>query len=150
MLEQEAYTIVWGTEAFEKFLWGRPFTIHTDHRALQFLFQGPAKAERTRRSSKLIRWAEQLSAFNYTVEHVKGASNQFADALSRLPTLGTESTLPKPTKDITLKRIVAEGSTLDKLQSATKNYLILQQVIPFVNGHWPGKAQLTTDLLPYH
>ncbi len=36
-LEQEAYAIVWGTEAFEKFLWGRPFTIRTDHRALQFL-----------------------------------------------------------------------------------------------------------------
>ncbi len=44
-LEQEAYAIVRGTESFKKFLWGRPFIIRTDHRALQFLFQGPAKAE---------------------------------------------------------------------------------------------------------
>ncbi len=32
-LKQEACAIVWGTEAFDKFLWGRPFTIHTNHRA---------------------------------------------------------------------------------------------------------------------
>ncbi len=126
MLEQEAYAIVWGTEAFEKFLWGRPFMIHTDHRVLQFLLQGPANAERTHWSSKLNRWAEHLSAFDYTVKHVKGSSNQFADALSRLPISGTESALPEPTKGITLKRIMAEGITLDMLQSATKNDLILQ------------------------
>ncbi len=71
VLQQEAYAIVWGTEAFEKFLWGWPFVIHTDHRVLQFFFQGPAKAEHTHWSSKLIRWAERLSTFNYSVEHVK-------------------------------------------------------------------------------
>ncbi len=64
--------------------------------------------------------------------------------------LRTESALPELTKDTTLKRIAAEGITFGKLQSATRDDLILQQVIPFVNGHWPGKAQLTTDLLPYH
>ncbi len=31
MLEQEAYAIVWGMEAFEKFLWGHPFIICMDH-----------------------------------------------------------------------------------------------------------------------
>ncbi len=117
---------------------------------LQFSFQGPAKAEHTCRSCKLICWAERLSAFDYTVKHVKGSSNQFADALSRLALSGTNSALPEPTKDITLKRIVAEGITLDKLQSTTKDDPILQQVIPFVNGHGPGKAQLMTDLLPYY
>ncbi len=75
-LEQKAHAIVWGTEAFEKFLWGHPFIIHTDHRVLQFLFQGPAKAKHMCQSSKLICWAERLSAFDYSVEHVKGASNQ--------------------------------------------------------------------------
>ncbi len=98
----------------------------------------------------LICWAELLSAFDYTVEHVKGSSNQFANALSRLPISGTKSALPEPTNDITLNRIMAEGITLDKLQSATKDDPILQKVIPFVNGHWPGKAQLMTELLPYH
>ncbi len=147
MLEQEAYTIVWGMEAFEKFLWGWPFVICTDHWALQFMFQGAAKAERTHRSSKLIRWAERLSAFIYSVEHVKGSRNQFADALSRLPLPSTESILPKLTRDITLKRIAAEGMALSKLQAATAEDPILQQVIPFVNGHLPAKMMVPPDLL---
>ncbi len=108
MLEQEAYTIVWGMEAFEKFLWGCPFIICMDHQALQFLFQGPAKAECMHRSSKLICWAEHLSAFYYSVEHIQGSQNQFADALICLPLLNSESALPELTRDITLKRIAAE------------------------------------------
>ncbi len=150
MLEQEAYAIVWWMESFEKFLWGRPFIIRMDHRALQFLFQGPAKVECTRRSSKLIRWAERLSTFDYRVEHVKGTSNQFADAISHLPLQNTESALPELTKDVTLKRIAVEGMTLDKLQNATKDDPVLQQVIPLVNGHWPAKAQIPPNLLAYH
>ncbi len=78
-------------------------------------------------SSKLIQWAEQLSAFDYAVEHVKGSNNQFADALSRLPLLDSESALPEPAKDIMLKRIAAEGITLSKVQSATEEDPILQR-----------------------
>ncbi len=82
-LEQEAYAIVWGMQSFEKFLWGHLFIIRIDHRALQFLFQGPPKAERTHRSSKLVCWAEHLSPFDYMIEQVKGADadNKFADTL---------------------------------------------------------------------
>ncbi len=79
--------------------------IHVDHQALQFLFQGPAKAECTCQKSKLIHWAERLSAFDYAVEHVKGSSNQLGNPLSHLPLESPESALLELTKDITLKRI---------------------------------------------
>ncbi len=121
-----------------------------DHRALQFLFQGPAKAKRMHRSSKLIRWADRLSAFDYSVEYIKGSSNQFADALSYLPLQSTESALPKLTRDLTLKQITLEGIMLDKLQNATKDDPTLQQVIPLVNGHWPAKVLIPPNLLTYY
>ncbi len=103
-----------------------------------------------RRSSKLICWSERLSAFDFSVEHVKGSCNQFADALSHLPLKSTESALPELTKDITLKRITAEGVMLDNLQVATKNDPVLSQIIPLVNGHWPAKAQVPPNLLAYY
>ncbi len=53
-------------------------------------------------------------------------------------------------QDILLKRIAAEGMTLTKLQSATAEDPILQQVIPFVNGHWPAKTMVPPDLLAYY
>ncbi len=114
------------------------------------MLQGPAKAECTCRSSKLIHWAERLSAFDYSVEHVKGSCNQFADALSCLPLQSTESALPELTKDVTLKRIAVEGITLDKLQIVTKDDPVLPQIIPFVNGHWPAKAQVPSNLPAYY
>ncbi len=149
-LEPEAYAIVWGMESLGKFLWGRLFTICTDHRALQFLFQGPAKAEQTCRSSKLVRWAERLSVFDYTVEHVKGTDNKFADMLSCLPMQSNKAALPEVTQDCTLKWIVAEGIMLSKLQTATKDNSVLGQIIPVVNGHWPHKSQVPTGLLLYY
>ncbi len=67
------------------------------------------------RSSKLIRWAEHLSAFNYSVEHVKGSQNQFADALSRLPLPSTKGALPELTRDLTLEHIAAEGMMMTQI-----------------------------------
>ena len=31
-------------------------------------------------------WLEFLSQFDFTIEHIKGRENVFADALSRIPT----------------------------------------------------------------
>ncbi len=84
------------------------------------------------------------------VVHVKGTDNKFADAFSRLPLQNSETALPELSRDITLKRIAAEGITLSRLQAATKDDPVLKQVIPFVNGHWPHKSQVPTDLLPYY
>ncbi len=74
-----------GGEKFERCLWGHHFTLHTDHHALTFLFQGPTKAEHTHHSSKLMQWAEHLSAFDFDVQYVRGLDNIIADALSQLP-----------------------------------------------------------------
>ncbi len=149
-LEQEGLACVWGTEKFEKFLWGRPFTLHTDHRALKQLLQGPAKAEKNHRSIKLIHWAEHLGAFNFTGQHVPGKDNSFTDALSRLPLPRSTFTLPELSHDIILKRVATDGITLTEIQNSTKSDPVLQQVIGFVKKHWAGKNQITWALTPYY
>ncbi len=110
-LEQESYAIIWGTELFEKCLWGRLLIICTDHGALQFLFQGPTKAERMQRSSKLlVHWAELLSTFDYNIEHAKGTDNKFADVLSHLPLHNSETALPELSRDIHWSTLQPRGS----------------------------------------
>ncbi len=74
------------------------------------------------------------------VKYVKGADNIFADVLSHLPLQNSETVLSELSRDITLKWIVAEGITLSKLQSAMWDDPVLEEVIPFVSGHWPHKA----------
>ncbi len=149
-VEQEALACVWGAEKFERFPWGRHFTLRTDHQALTFLFQGPAKAEHTRRSSKLVQWAEQLAAFDFDVQYIWGLDNAVADALSRLLLPSSDYALPKACHDIMLKRIMGDDLTLDELQAATAGDEMLQEVVRYVQTQWPPKQNVSATLLPYY
>lgn len=68
---------LFATKQFRCYLYGRTFTVYTDHRALKWLLnlQDP--------SSRLTRWAIKLSEYDYVVEHRPGSQMCHADALSR-------------------------------------------------------------------
>ena len=75
----EAGAIVNGIKKFRHMLWGTPFTLLTDHRALQYM---ESIRERTARGG---RWAEFLSAFDINVVYKKGSAHGNADGPSRNP-----------------------------------------------------------------
>ncbi|CAK1591326.1 unnamed protein product [Parnassius mnemosyne] len=77
--EKECLAIVFGTKAFRPYLYGRTFTIVTDHKPLQWLFSCKDPG------SRLIRWRLKLEEFDYIIVHKKGKINTNADALSRFP-----------------------------------------------------------------
>lgn len=77
-IEKELLAIVWATKYFRPYLYGRQFTIVTDHKPLQWLFNLKEP------SSKLVRWRLKLEEFDYKVEYKKGILNGNADALSRV------------------------------------------------------------------
>lgn len=83
--EKELLAIVNSVEHFRPYLFGQQFTIYTDHRPLQWLFncQNP--------SSKLVRWRLRLSEYQYTIKYKPGRVNSNADGLSRLPVNSEES-----------------------------------------------------------
>ncbi len=99
---------------------------------LTFLFQGSAKAEQTRHSSKLVRWVEHLSAFDFDVLYVRGLDNVIANVLSWLPLLSSGYALPKISHDVTLKCITSEGLTLSELQTTTAEDETLKAVLGYV------------------
>lgn len=77
-IEQELSAIHWAVNHFRPYLYGRKFTIRTDHNPLVYLFslKNPA--------SKLTRMRLDLEEFSFDIEHVKGKQNTSADALSRV------------------------------------------------------------------
>ena len=68
----EALAILSAVNHFVHFLWGRPFTIVTDHRAL-VSFQ----------SSKVLNRRLKLADFNFSIVYRPGKLNGGADGLSR-------------------------------------------------------------------
>ena len=79
-VEKECLAIKLGVQAYKVYLLGRPFEIHTDHRALVWL----DRLKET--NSRLTRWSLALQPFDFKVCHRSGKLNANADALSRAAT----------------------------------------------------------------
>jgi RNase H-like domain found in reverse transcriptase/Integrase core domain/Reverse transcriptase (RNA-dependent DNA polymerase)/Chromo (CHRromatin Organisation MOdifier) domain len=85
-VEKEAFAIV-ATCTRLDYLLMRPdgFSLFTDHRNLIYIFnpRGCNSGLSSHTASKLLRWALKLCSFNYTIEHISGDDNCWADLLSR-------------------------------------------------------------------
>ena len=74
---RELLAVIKAVGHFKPYLYGRPFTLRTDHASLMWLCQ------RKEPSNQVARWLEILSEFRYKVEHRPGNKHGNADALSR-------------------------------------------------------------------
>ena len=72
-----------GVKRFHQFLYGRKFTLVTDHKPLQAIL-GPKSAVPTLAAARMQRWALLLSAYDYDLMCCKSGEHANADGLSRL------------------------------------------------------------------
>ncbi|KRY23882.1 Transposon Ty3-G Gag-Pol polyprotein [Trichinella patagoniensis] len=74
---REMLALVWATQHFRPYLYGRRFIARTDHNSLRWLrnFREP--------EGQVARWLERLAEFDFEVVHRAGRKHQNADALSR-------------------------------------------------------------------
>lgn len=77
-IQKELLSVVWSVKYFRPYLFGRKFTIMTDHKPLIYLFsiRDP--------SSRLLKFRLQLEEYDYNIVYIKGKDNVIADALSRI------------------------------------------------------------------
>ncbi|XP_036140388.1 uncharacterized protein LOC118644842 [Monomorium pharaonis] len=78
-IEKECLVIVYCVNHFRPYLYGKRFTIITDHKPLVWLnsIKDP--------SSRLWKWRNKLSEYDFEIKYKKGTLNNNADALSRNP-----------------------------------------------------------------
>ena len=83
-IEREALSSVYGVKKFHQFLYGRKFTLVTNHQPLLALL-GPKAAIPTMAAARMQRWAIVLSAYDYQIEYRRSEKRRNCDALSRMP-----------------------------------------------------------------
>jgi hypothetical protein len=80
-MEREALAVVFGCERFHLYLAGTEFTIITDHKPLEPMFNNPFTAL----PARIERWVLRLQQYHMNVEYSPGKDNP-ADYASRHPT----------------------------------------------------------------
>lgn len=78
IIEKELMAIHFAVTVLRPYLYGRPFTVYSDHKPLIYLYK------LNNPSSKLTRIRLDIEEYNFDVVHIKGTDNVVADALSRI------------------------------------------------------------------
>ncbi|EIE92710.1 hypothetical protein RO3G_17422 [Rhizopus delemar RA 99-880] len=94
--KRELLAVIFALKKFHPFLWGNPFTLYTDHKALTYLHTQPVA------NAMMINWLDTILDYNFKIIHRPGIQNILPDALSRL--FEPEKTLEGDNK--TIKTIV--------------------------------------------
>ncbi|SAL97143.1 hypothetical protein, partial, partial [Absidia glauca] len=76
--KKELLAIIFALNKFHQHLWGRHFTLYTDHKALVYIHS------QRDLNAMLTKWFDTLLDYNFDVVHLPGMDNVLPDALSRL------------------------------------------------------------------
>ena len=144
-IEKELLSIVYGMQKFHQFTYGRPVTIHNDHKPLQAIQKKPLSKVPMRLQRMLMR----LNDYNYTIIHVPGRDMHLADTLSRAyPEAHEKGTLFDHVNTVIVTDLTA--AELSELQvSIDKDSQLCELREAILNG-WPeNKVDCPPVLTPY-
>ena len=139
-LDKEGLAIIFGVKRFHQYLLGRHFTILSDHKPLQHLFDD-SRAIPQMASARLQRWALTLGAYDYSIVYKPGKDHANADMCSRLPLPTSLTETPVPAELVFLmEQLNASPVTAGQVKAWTDKDTILSRVhdailrgLPF---HW--------------
>ena len=123
--ELELLRVVWAIEYFKCYLFGKNFTVLTDHRALLSVL----KSHRSNKSynSRLTRWIDRLLPFDFNIEHIPGTRMGLVDFISRQPNQRAIS--------ITQYDEEFMVATISRIRDASTSFSCHPHKIPFHKRH---------------
>ena len=139
-VEKEALSLIFGVKRFHAYLYGRPFTLITDHKPLTAIL-GPKKGIPPLTAARLQRWSWILSAYQYTIEFRPTDKHANADGLSHLPLKETGSEENDlASKIFNISQLEALPITIRHLRAATHSDILLSKVYRYTKRGWPQRV----------
>ena len=135
-IDKEALALIYGVKKFHDYLFGRKFTLVTDHQPLTSIF-GPKKGVPAVAAARLQRWSLLLAAYDYDIEFRSTKAHGSADALSRLPLPVSTALVPSETQLCNIRKIETLPVTSKQIRTATQRDPTLSKVKRYVLRGWP-------------
>ena len=147
-IDKEAPTTVWGVKKFHNYLFGRDFTLLTDHEPLTSIFQ-PSKSLPAVTAARLQRYALFLAGFDYSIRYKNTKLHGNADGLFRLP-LHSETTEGEldPVGLFYAKQFEPLPVTAEQVKLETQKDPLLVKVHELVMKGWSTPQE--EEIKPYY
>ncbi|XP_056008456.1 uncharacterized protein K02A2.6-like [Ostrea edulis] len=148
-IDREALGIVWGVKRFNTYLYGKHFTLLTDHKPLVSIFH-PEKAISTTSAARMQRYALFLSGYDYEIMYKNTKTHGNADSLSRLPLSECETSEDTSVDIMYMSQIEQLPITSAKIKQKTGRDTVLSHVYESVMNGWITYIKSEDkDLYPY-
>ncbi|KAM7312980.1 uncharacterized protein ISCGN_002903 [Ixodes scapularis] len=139
-LEKEALAIIFGIKKFHLYIYGRVFTLVTDHKPLQTIL-GPKTGIPSIAAARLQRWAVTLSAYKYSLVYKRSSDNAEADFCSRFPLESGKDDSCEGEESFYALRLESMPVSSQEIARATSRDPLLCQVLEYTSMGWPTHVQ---------
>ena len=134
--------VIFGLNKFHNYVYGKAISIITDHKSLTFIVKKPLSKASQRIQSMLLK----IQDYNFDLQYKQGTRIPVADALSRSPSIETNSTVTVNN----LIEIPLNKNSLLKFKHATEEDQVLKQLKNVISSGWPqNKEDLTPEFRSY-
>ena len=130
-VEKEALSLIFCIHKFHQYLYGRTFTIITDHKPWTTILS-PEQGIPTLSAARMQRWALLLSAYSYIIQFQSTQSHGNANGLSCLPLQEVRNQLPEDASIFNLAQMDSLPVQSAKLMASTRVGHQLKRVLHFV------------------
>ncbi|XP_033740319.1 uncharacterized protein K02A2.6-like [Pecten maximus] len=148
-IDKEALGLIWGVKHFYNYVFGRKFTLITDHKPLVSIFS-PEKGIPGTTAARMQRYALSLSGLTYDIEYKSTHKHGNADSLSRLPldVKHSDNEEDKTVNAIHIHQLEQLPVTQSQVRRETTRDPVLAIVLQTVMSGW--QEELSDDTLkPY-
>ncbi|XP_040172539.1 uncharacterized protein K02A2.6-like [Anopheles arabiensis] len=157
-IDREGLAIIFAVTKFHNFIFGRHFTLQTDHKPLLRIF-GSKKGIPVYTANRLQRFALTLQLYDFDINYVSTDNFGNADILSRLirnhekleedyviASIGLEEDI----RSVVVNSLSSVALNATDVATATKSDPIMSKVIQFVRQDWPRNSTFSGELACFY
>jgi len=135
-IARECLAVIHGIQRFHHLLYGKHFTVITDHKPLETIFRKPIHSAPPQLQSMIVK----VMGYNFKVQYRPGTQMILADALSRLPNQARNEDVDL---DVSVNILNFSDEKQSQLRSETSRDPVMSSLVQMTYSGWPESIKET-------